>query len=427
MLIIRRAIKTNPNAVVAVVGCYSQRSPDEIKKISGVDIVIGTDFKLSVVDNDDIKKWFKYITTCCMLNGFDTTAIRCNGADYDADTFFTTNNKVLLESFEYKPTLMCIQSSTPKKVPTEQDYSQSDINGFGDSIGSVTNKATNMISLREQFVPDSEEYKGLTYRISTMMNFQQNAIDRIKGVVAQPVPKEWLEAKKFKIGPNDTDEVIREKDINANIAANIKPWFFIYRYSQLKSDLDKYTKACKSNCKIRFGKSLDDLYASNERTTEEDIFLYNYEKHMPVSRAPGTMNRICWRIEDEFKSTDVIPNVEFDYSILKSDAEYTKEEYDTIKKLYEEYNKNMQVFLKGSKKNDSFKEERDMFVSQLIEEFSNACSAACPDAEVLANIVVDLCYTSSKNVSGLFLSNCSFAHISVTRFSLSERFIMLCV
>lgn len=47
---IRRAIKANPNAVIAVVGCYSQRSPDEIEKIEGVDIVIGTDCKLSVVE-----------------------------------------------------------------------------------------------------------------------------------------------------------------------------------------------------------------------------------------------------------------------------------------------------------------------------------------------------------------------------------------
>ena len=46
---IRRAIKENPDAVIAVVGCYSQRSPDEIMKISGVDIVVGTDAKLSVV------------------------------------------------------------------------------------------------------------------------------------------------------------------------------------------------------------------------------------------------------------------------------------------------------------------------------------------------------------------------------------------
>ena len=142
------------------------------------------------------------------------------------------------------------------------------INGFGDSIGSVTNKATNMISLREKFSPDSEEYKRLTYRISTMMNFQQNAIDRIKGVVARPVPEEWLKTRTFKINDGDCLETIRDKEINANIAAEIKPWFFIYRYSKLKTDLDKYMKAVRSNCKIRFGKSLDVLYSSEEKTDE---------------------------------------------------------------------------------------------------------------------------------------------------------------
>lgn len=355
--------------------------------------------KLNVINNEQTQKWFKYITTCCMLNGFDTTAIRCNGADYDADTFFTTNNKVLLDSFEYKATLMCLQDSVAKTRPTESDYIKSDINGFGDSIGSVTNKATNMISLREQFGPESEEYKRLTYRISTMMNYQQNAIDRIKGVVAKPVPKEWLNPRMFKIEDDDNEAVICDKQINANIAAEIKPWFFIYRYSQLKSELDKYMKAVKSNCKIRFGKSLEDLYDSNDKSEEEQMFIYNYEKYMPVSRAPGTMNRICWRIEDEFQTTDVLPNVDFDYSILKSDAEYTQDEYEAVKQLYDEYNKSMQLFLKSVKKNDSSKEERDAFTLQLVEEFSNACSVICPNVEVLTDILLDVCYTSNKNKS----------------------------
>ena len=47
---IRRAIKQSPDAVIAVVGCYSQRSPDEIRAIDGVDVVIGTNDKLTVVE-----------------------------------------------------------------------------------------------------------------------------------------------------------------------------------------------------------------------------------------------------------------------------------------------------------------------------------------------------------------------------------------
>lgn len=355
--------------------------------------------KLTIANTEEMQKWYKYITTCCLFNSWDTTAIRLNGADYDSDSSFTTNNQVLLDSFVYKPTLMCIQDSTTKKVPTEKDYIKSDINGFGDSIGSVTNKATNMISLREQFAPDSEEYKRLTYRISTMMNYQQNAIDRIKGVVARPIPKEWLDANKFKIVDGDSEEIIKEKTINANIAADIRPWFFIYRYSEIKADLDKYIKAVRSNCKIRFGKDLEALYKTENKTEEEQDFIYYYEKYMPVSRAPGTMNKICWRIEDEFQSTNVLPNVKFDYSILKSDHQYTADEFNAILALYDEYNKNMQLFLKGSKRNDSTKEEREAFTQQLKESFTDACYMVCPNTDVLTNILVDICYVSNKSKS----------------------------
>ena len=46
---IRRAIRQNHDAVVIVIGCYSQRSPDEVAAIPGVSCVIGTDNKLSAV------------------------------------------------------------------------------------------------------------------------------------------------------------------------------------------------------------------------------------------------------------------------------------------------------------------------------------------------------------------------------------------
>lgn len=39
---IRRAKKLNENSIIAVVGCYSQVSPDEVAEIQGVDVIIGT-------------------------------------------------------------------------------------------------------------------------------------------------------------------------------------------------------------------------------------------------------------------------------------------------------------------------------------------------------------------------------------------------
>ncbi len=40
--IIRRAVRRNPEAIIAVTGCYAQTSPAEIMAIPGVDLVVGT-------------------------------------------------------------------------------------------------------------------------------------------------------------------------------------------------------------------------------------------------------------------------------------------------------------------------------------------------------------------------------------------------
>nr|MBE6544570.1 tRNA (N(6)-L-threonylcarbamoyladenosine(37)-C(2))-methylthiotransferase MtaB [Oscillospiraceae bacterium] len=47
---IRRAIRKNPEAVVIVIGCYSQREPEEVARIEGVSAVIGTADKLKCVE-----------------------------------------------------------------------------------------------------------------------------------------------------------------------------------------------------------------------------------------------------------------------------------------------------------------------------------------------------------------------------------------
>jgi threonylcarbamoyladenosine tRNA methylthiotransferase MtaB len=46
--IIRQAVKQNPNAMVVVVGCYSQLKPDEAGNIKGVDLVLGTQEKFHI-------------------------------------------------------------------------------------------------------------------------------------------------------------------------------------------------------------------------------------------------------------------------------------------------------------------------------------------------------------------------------------------
>ncbi|RID89470.1 tRNA (N(6)-L-threonylcarbamoyladenosine(37)-C(2))-methylthiotransferase MtaB [Peribacillus asahii] len=48
--VIRRAVRKNPDAVIAVTGCYAQTSPAEIMAIPGVDIVVGTQDRVKMLD-----------------------------------------------------------------------------------------------------------------------------------------------------------------------------------------------------------------------------------------------------------------------------------------------------------------------------------------------------------------------------------------
>ncbi|MBV7507537.1 tRNA (N(6)-L-threonylcarbamoyladenosine(37)-C(2))-methylthiotransferase MtaB [Bacillus sp. sid0103] len=48
--VIRRAVRKNPDAVICVTGCYAQTSPAEIMAIPGVDIVVGTQDRIKMLE-----------------------------------------------------------------------------------------------------------------------------------------------------------------------------------------------------------------------------------------------------------------------------------------------------------------------------------------------------------------------------------------
>jgi len=50
---IRRARKTNPEAIIAVTGCYAQTAPDEVLAIDGVNLVVGNQEKSKIVEKVD--------------------------------------------------------------------------------------------------------------------------------------------------------------------------------------------------------------------------------------------------------------------------------------------------------------------------------------------------------------------------------------
>jgi len=54
---VRRALRKNPEAFIAVVGCYAQLEPEEIATIDGVDVILGAKNKFNLLDLfDDFEK-----------------------------------------------------------------------------------------------------------------------------------------------------------------------------------------------------------------------------------------------------------------------------------------------------------------------------------------------------------------------------------
>ncbi|WP_027386642.1 tRNA (N(6)-L-threonylcarbamoyladenosine(37)-C(2))-methylthiotransferase MtaB [Chryseobacterium gregarium] len=54
---VRRAMKANPEGLVVIVGCYAQLKPEEISRITGVDLVLGAKEKFNILSYlDDLEK-----------------------------------------------------------------------------------------------------------------------------------------------------------------------------------------------------------------------------------------------------------------------------------------------------------------------------------------------------------------------------------
>ncbi len=53
--LVRRAKRINPDAFIAVVGCYAQLKPQEISEIEGVNVILGANEKFNIIDHLDKK------------------------------------------------------------------------------------------------------------------------------------------------------------------------------------------------------------------------------------------------------------------------------------------------------------------------------------------------------------------------------------
>lgn len=345
--------------------------------------------------SEEAAHWYQYMTTCTLFNAWDTAAHALNGLDKDGDLVMLTDDPILVGKLRPMPALMCVQRKAAKMVVSEEDAIQSNIDSFGDDIGRTTNWITSMFDVQARFAKGSKEYEELEYRIRCGQLFQQNAIDKAKGIIAKPMPREWHDrhcANKIE------DEERRQ--FYLSIVADKKPYFMRYIYPSLMREYNTYIKNTGKRALREFKLSVDELKETpqEELIDEQRTFLKYYEYGMPVSTDGCVMNRICRKFEDEFDGYlgKHGAGSEFDYTMLKSDAEYSRPQYNAIVKLYENYSQRLRNYAIYANYERVLDYDSSAFMIELKNEFLQECSKICPNRFSLCNIVLDICYQRSS-------------------------------
>lgn len=355
--------------------------------------------KRKVVHNDDMDFWYQYNTTGIILNSWDTTCDALNGADKDSDTFFTTDNEIIVNHTLNSSTIECVQRKTEKIVPTEDDMIRANKLAFGDEIGTTTNRITGMIERQATFEKDSLEYKTLEYRIMCGQHFQQTAIDKSKGIISKPMPKYWYDKNACKKLPDNTDEQRQFKELCLNIVAENKPYFMKYVYPDLLAKWNKYIRDTGCKCIREFKMTMTELLSKPNKTITEKDFLKYYEDLKPCGDNACTVNRIAWLFEDTFREylSRYITTHPFDYSILKSGIEYSKNDYKQIQKIKNEYDDSVKYYQRLANSQRLDKDEVSVNRNMMLLKFKSKCEEICSNKKELCDLIVDMCYSTEKS------------------------------
>lgn len=382
--------------------CYSSywadRGVDELAVFRSPMIGHNNIRKMNVLNNDDTNYWYQYMNNVFILNGFDSACAALSGCDYDGDSVFSTNNPVLLRCYKSLPAINCIQHKAEKKIITEENIIQSNFNGFGNSVGSITNRATAMFSVQSNFDCHSKEYKELEYRILCTQLFQQNELDKLKGIVANPMPKYWYDYRACK-----------GNDYQKSICCEKKPYFMIYRYDEERKKYKAFIKEHDIQCMRDFGMNIETLLKTpqDQLTQQQKEMIHWFNYFNPVDMGQCTINKICFYIENEIRT----------YKSQLKERVVNWEKFKTKRRCTEKHRQELQELMElYISKVENFSDEFQDRKSFTEEYFKTRAEEICPNVNERRNIMLDLCYGKNNRKS-----NKDFCWIIIADDLLRER------
>ena len=158
--------------------------------------------------------------------------------------------------------------------------------------------------------------------------------------------------------------------------------------------MKKHEGDFEETCESNFGISLKELIKKKDKTDEERIFVDRYFNKMPVSFANSTMNRICWKLEEELDGLQkALKDVSFDTSIFTTDKKVSKKLYNQAQELYEEYKISVRKSIKrsGNKNKEEVIQSKmslTFYYKEKMEELFNG------NYELMTNCLVSMLYNN---------------------------------
>lgn len=342
--------------------------------------------KCKVNSSPECQRWFQYMDTILVINGWDSFCMAENGCDWDSDILFSTNNNVLKRRYRLLPAIECVQRNCSKTIVTEKEVKQTNRNGMGNQVGSITNYVTSMMEVQSRFQKESAEYKELEYRIACGQLYQQAELDKIKGIVASPMPSHWYNMK-----------ACADDRYLQSICAYRKPYFMIYIYEETRREYRKYIKESNDKCRALYNCSIQKLYdCKSDLSDEQKEFLFWYELKMPVGTGSCSMNKICAYVErhlDSYRS-QLHQDSTFDYRILKAKRRCTESHRQALRELEQYYCECVREY-KKAKQHD--KGESNKVRRFLYRKFNQEAKRICPNREERLNIILDITYAEKGN------------------------------
>lgn len=190
----------------------------------------------------------------------------------------------------------------------------------------------------------------------------------------------------------------RLRKLYLSILADRKPYFMRYIYPDLMKQYNTYIKNANKKAQREFSMSIGEMERRPDELREpEREFLKYYYRHMPVGVSDCVTNRICRRFEKAFDGYIGRHNAEtdFDYTIMKSGAEYSRSQYNAVLRLFEDYGRRLRDYAIFISRERVDSDEAASYMSMMRDEFRSACDAACANAACLCDILLDICYQRS--------------------------------